>query len=94
MIDIARDNLLSLRDVARRLDVKTRTVRNWVKSGKLYAVQVGGSWYTNEHYLNAMAKPPEQHQKIAPPSSYADHTLAANDQLAIQQINALLGQTG
>jgi hypothetical protein len=48
MIDIARETVISLVDVARRLDVDVRTVRNWTKrpDNPLYAEPFGGKWVT------------------------------------------------
>lgn len=37
----AKDELLSQRSVAERLDVSTRTVRRWVSEGRLPSVRLG-----------------------------------------------------
>lgn len=94
MIDIANDNLIGISEVARQLKVKTQTVRNWVNSGKLYAVQVGCRWYTNEQCLNAMAQSPPKQQQVAPKRTVLQQALADRDRQNFQDINALLGQTG
>ena len=36
--------VVTIRDTARRLGVTELTVRRQIKSGKLYAVQIGGTW--------------------------------------------------
>ncbi len=40
----AEDRFLSLEDVAKRLQVSDRTVRRWVKDGKLAAYKPGREW--------------------------------------------------
>jgi excisionase family DNA binding protein len=40
----AEDRFLSLEDVAERLQVSDRTVRRWVKDGKLDAYKPGREW--------------------------------------------------
>jgi excisionase family DNA binding protein len=40
----AEDQFLSLEDVAERLQVSDRTVRRWVKDGKLDAYKPGREW--------------------------------------------------
>ena len=37
-------DLLSVRDAARRADASEKTVRRWIKSGKVRALLVGGAW--------------------------------------------------
>lgn len=40
----AEERFLSLEDVAERLQVSDRTVRRWVKDGKLAAYKPGREW--------------------------------------------------
>lgn len=89
MINIARDNLIDLNEVARRLGLKVQTVRLWVKRGTLYAVRVGGRWYTSEKCLNAMAITPQPPSQSEQP---ATHPLAVADENSYQNIRSLLGR--
>ncbi len=41
---LAAERFLSLEDVAERLQVSDRTVRRWVKEGKLAAYKPGREW--------------------------------------------------
>jgi excisionase family DNA binding protein len=41
---LAAERFLSLEDVAERLQVSDRTVRRWVKDGKLAAYKPGREW--------------------------------------------------
>jgi excisionase family DNA binding protein len=43
-IMLAEERFLSLEDVAERLQVSDRTVRRWVKDGKLAAYKPGREW--------------------------------------------------
>lgn len=93
MINIARDNLLHLSEVASRFKVQVQTVRNWIKSGKLGAVKVGGRIYTNEECLNAMAEDPNPGVQSASKTPAVMTTMSSVDSESYQNILALLGQT-
>ena len=56
MIDLANDELLSVGDVAEKLDVCQHTVRAWIHAGLLEAVRVGRRLKTTPRALNAFAK--------------------------------------
>lgn len=94
MIDIARDNLIDLAEVAKRLKVKSQTVRNWVKAGSLDAVRVGGRWYTNAECLNAMAKHAPKTTPMPQKPSLLSEALARSDAQSLANIQAMLGRTG
>jgi excisionase family DNA binding protein len=42
MIDMADDPLLTAEEVARKLHVHIETVRRWIRSGELRAIDLGG----------------------------------------------------
>jgi excisionase family DNA binding protein len=48
---------LSTNDVAKQLGVSRQTVYNWIKSGKLPAVQVGSVYRVTQEVVDAFAKP-------------------------------------
>ncbi|AUB54042.1 MULTISPECIES: helix-turn-helix domain-containing protein [Enterococcus] len=39
------ENYYSVNEVADMLDVTTRSIRNYIKSGKLTGLKIGGKWY-------------------------------------------------
>ena len=52
------DTQLTVNQAARKLNLSSKNVRRWLKSGKLNGEKVDGKWYvqadsTFEHYLNA-----------------------------------------
>ncbi|WP_170506965.1 helix-turn-helix domain-containing protein [Ruegeria arenilitoris] len=47
---------LSVRDVAALFRISTKTVRRWIKSGKLPATQLGSDWRVARKDLHALAK--------------------------------------
>ncbi|WP_170397012.1 helix-turn-helix domain-containing protein [Ruegeria arenilitoris] len=47
---------LSVRDVAALFRISTKTVRRWIKSGKLPATQLGRDWRVARKDLHALAK--------------------------------------
>lgn len=56
MIDVARNKLLRLREVAQHFEVSYQTALKWVVSGKLEATRVGGSWRTTEEAIRAFSE--------------------------------------
>ena len=51
------DTQLTINQAARKLNLSSKNVRRWLKSGKLNGEKVDGKWYvqadsTFEHYLN------------------------------------------
>ncbi len=42
--DMSLDNAMSIRDAADRAGVTEKTVRRWIKSGRLHAVKLGGQY--------------------------------------------------
>ena len=51
------DTKLTINQAARKLNLSSKNVRRWLKSGKLNGEQVDGKWYVQvdtvfEHYLN------------------------------------------
>ena len=54
------DTQLTINQAARKLNLSSKNVRRWLKSGKLNGEQVDGKWYVQvdtvfEHYLNPNA---------------------------------------
>ena len=54
------DTKLTVNQAARKLNLSSKNVRRWLKSGKLNGEQVDGKWYVQadavfEHYLNPNA---------------------------------------
>ena len=54
------DTKLTVNQASRRLDLSSKSVRHWLKSGKLNGEKVDGKWYVQtdaifEHYLNPNA---------------------------------------
>ena len=54
------DTKLTVNQASRRLDLSSKNVRHWLKSGKLNGEKVDGKWYVQadaifEHYLNPNA---------------------------------------
>ena len=54
------DTQLTVNQAARKLNLSSKSVRRWLKSGKLNGEQVDGKWYVQadtvfEHYLNPNA---------------------------------------
>ncbi|MBO9448554.1 helix-turn-helix domain-containing protein [Ruegeria sp. R14_0] len=47
---------LSVRDVAALFRISTKTVRRWIKSGKLPATRLGRDWRVARNDLHALAK--------------------------------------
>ena len=52
------DTKLTVNQVAQRLSLSPKSVKRWIKGGKLNGEKVNGKWYvqadrTFEHYLNA-----------------------------------------
>lgn len=92
MINIAKDELIGISDVARRLKVRTQTVRGWIRNGTLEAVRVGGRWYTNATCLNAMAKPSQQSAPNPPKTSREQKAAIAAEKQSYTNIQAILGQ--
>lgn len=42
--DVSLDTAMSIRDTAARADVTEKTVRRWIKSGRLHAIKLGGQY--------------------------------------------------
>jgi len=42
--DMSLDTSMSIREAARRADVTEKTVRRWIKSGRLHALKLGGQY--------------------------------------------------
>ncbi len=42
--DVSLDTAMSIRDAAARTDVTEKTVRRWIKSGRLHAIKLGGQY--------------------------------------------------
>lgn len=54
------DTQLTVNQAARKLNLSSKSVRHWLKSGKLNGEKVDGKWYVQadsifEHYLNPNA---------------------------------------
>lgn len=46
-------NLLTVTEVAKKVQVQTRTVRAWIKDGKLSGIKLpGGDWRFREEHLD------------------------------------------
>lgn len=56
MVDLARDSLLKVNEVAKRFRVHRRTVEAWMTRG-LECVMVGRVLYTSEEALQRFAQP-------------------------------------
>jgi excisionase family DNA binding protein len=70
MVDITRDELIRLADVADRLGVDEKTVKRWGRKGELEVVRVGKrprtTWDAVNVYLNRESKQKEVvHEKPA-----------------------------
>lgn len=50
---MATEKLLTPQDAAQRLNVVTKTVREWLKRGELPGVKLGRNWRIREEDLNA-----------------------------------------
>ena len=48
--------MYTLNEVAMICKVKVRTVREWLKLGKIKAVKMGKRWYVPQDELNKMTK--------------------------------------
>jgi excisionase family DNA binding protein len=48
--------LYTVRDVAERLQVTGRTIRDWIKSGRLKAVRAGHAWRIKASDLDAFLR--------------------------------------
>ena len=48
MIDVAKDELIEIRAVASKLNRKYDTVMTWIRSCRLPAKKIGGTWYTTQ----------------------------------------------
>ena len=44
MLEILMEPLLTVEDVARRLNTSEASVRRWLRRGMLTGIQVGGEW--------------------------------------------------
>ncbi len=42
--DMSMDNAMSVRDAATRANVTEKTIRRWIKSGRLHALKMGGQY--------------------------------------------------
>jgi excisionase family DNA binding protein len=52
------DELLTPQEVAERLKVKTRTVQEWLRTGRLAGLKLGKRWRIRESDLSAFLFPP------------------------------------
>lgn len=58
------EELLTIKQVARQVQVDDKTVRRWIKAGKLSAIELGGRYRIAPADLRQFL---EQHRKQAPP---------------------------
>lgn len=52
-IKIGEITLYSVEEIAEKLDVHARTVRTYIKDGKLRGRKAGGKWFVTEEALRA-----------------------------------------
>jgi excisionase family DNA binding protein len=57
------ERIFTPEEVAERLTIKTKTVKDWLRAGKLKGVKVGRLWRVRESDLEAFLKRGEDHGK-------------------------------
>lgn len=61
-----QDRYQTVQELAERLEVSEATVRQWIKSGELRAIDIGKGWRIAntdlEHFLRARETAPRQHE--------------------------------
>ena len=66
-IDVSREKLLGVKEVAEQLEVCQHTVRAWMHAGLLEAVRVGRRWKTTANALNAFVQANTAASREPPP---------------------------
>lgn len=56
MVDFAKENVIDVQRLAKRLDVSADTIRRWMRQG-LEKVKVGGRVYTSLEAVNRFSQP-------------------------------------
>lgn len=56
MVDFAKENVIDVQRLAKRLDVSTDTIRRWFRQG-LEKVKLGGRVYTSLEAVNRFSQP-------------------------------------
>lgn len=56
MVDFAKENVIDVQSLAKRLNVSPDTIRRWFRQG-LERVKLGGSVYTSLEALNRFSNP-------------------------------------
>jgi excisionase family DNA binding protein len=67
-----QDRYQTVQDVADRLDVAEATVRQWIKSGALRAIDIGKGWRISDTDLAQFLKTRETAPRRQPNSSETD----------------------
>jgi excisionase family DNA binding protein len=55
-MDVPDGQLLTTRDVARRLQVREVTVRRWLRKGELRGIRIGRDWRISPEELERLLK--------------------------------------
>jgi excisionase family DNA binding protein len=67
-----QDRYQTVQDIADRLDVAEATVRQWIKSGALRAIDIGKGWRISDTDLAQFLKTRETAPRQQPDSSETD----------------------
>jgi excisionase family DNA binding protein len=94
--------MLSLEDVAERLNVHYMTAYRYVRLGRLKAEQVAGRWFVSEHDLTALSEQPrptpgrgkQAGRYAAPTRRLTDRLLAGDGSACWSIVEETLGQGG
>ena len=83
------EELLTPKEVAERLSVSPKSIRAWLRQGKLKGVRVGRLWRIRERDLEAFLDPVLHAMEIAPED---DEPLTEEDRNAIAEAENAIAQ--